>query len=127
MTADSPGDIRVLIVEDNFVVADALRFLIDSYGGFVSTIVATLDRAFAAARAGRFDVAILDVNLNGTSVIPFAEHLHAEGVPCVFLTGYGDEEVLPEHLRAHPRFGKPVDAEPFVGTLRELAARHGRG
>jgi hypothetical protein len=37
----------------------------------------------------------------------------------------GDEELLPEHLRIHPRFGKPVDAEPFVRTLRELAAGHG--
>jgi DNA-binding response OmpR family regulator len=127
MTADSLGDTRVLIVEDNFVVADALRYLIDSYGGFVSTIVATLDRAFAALPAARVDIAVLDVNLNGTSVVPFAEHLHAMGVPCIFLTGYGDEELLPEHLRVHPRFGKPVDAEPFVSTLRELAARHARG
>jgi two-component SAPR family response regulator len=125
MTAGPLRDTRVLIVEDNFVVADALRYLIDGYGGFVSTIVPTLEQAFAVLVAARVDIAVLDVNLNGTSVVPFAEHLHAEGVPYIFLTGYGDEELLPEHLRVHPRFGKPVDAEPFVRTLRELAAGHG--
>jgi DNA-binding response OmpR family regulator len=123
MTAGSLEHARVLIVEDNFVVADALRFLIDGYGGFVSTIVPTLEGAFAAFAADPVDIAVLDVNLNGTSVVPFAEHLHAEGVPFVFLTGYGDEELLPEHLRIHPRFDKPVEAEPFVHTLRERAAR----
>jgi DNA-binding response OmpR family regulator len=79
--------------EDNFVVADALRYLIDGYGGFVSTIVPTLEQAFAVLVAARVDIAVLDVNLNGTSVVPFAEHLHAEGVPYIFLTGYGDEEL----------------------------------
>jgi DNA-binding NarL/FixJ family response regulator len=121
MTA-SPRNARVLIVEDSFVVADALRYLVDGYGDFVSTIVPTLERAFAALAADLVDIAVLDVNLNGTSVLPFAEHLHATGVPFVFLTGYGDEQVLPEHLRAHLRFDKPVDAEPFVRALRELTA-----
>jgi DNA-binding NarL/FixJ family response regulator len=125
MSTESLADIRVLIVEDNFVVADALRFLIDSYDNFVSTIVATLDGAFAALSAARVDVAVLDVNLNGTSVVPFAEHLHATGIPCIFLTGYGDDELLPEPLRVHPRFGKPVDTDPFIDTLRALAARRG--
>jgi two-component SAPR family response regulator len=124
MKGRSIADTRVLIVEDNFVVADALRYLIDGYSGLVSSIAPTLDRAFAALAAHRVDIAVLDVNLNGASVIPFAEHLHAQGVPFVFLTGYGDEHLLPEHLRGHPRFDKPVDAEPFVRTLRELAPGH---
>jgi DNA-binding NtrC family response regulator len=124
----NPGaPMRVLIVEDNFVVADALRFLIDGHEGLTATIVPSLERAFAAFAAEPADVAVLDVNLNGVSVVPFAEHLHARGVPFVFLTGYGDEHLLAEHLRVHPRFEKPVDAEPFVRTLRDLAARRRSG
>ena len=122
MTGDAAETVRVLIVEDNFVVADALRYLIDGYGGFAPTLVPTLERAFAVLGAGAVDVAVLDVNLNGDSVVPFAEHLHAADVPFVFLTGYGDEELLPEPLRSYPRFGKPVDAEPFIRTLRAMAA-----
>lgn len=125
MTVGPPKDIRVLIVEDDFVVADALRYLIDGYGGFTSAIVPTLARAFAALAAEPADIAVLDINLSGTSVVPFAEHLHAQGAPFIFLTGYGDEELLPEQLRLHPRFGKPVEAEPLVHALRALAARHG--
>src|SRR4029077_21001480 len=50
----------VLIVEDNFVVADALRFLIDGHGGSVSAVVPSLQRAFEALAAARVDIAVLD-------------------------------------------------------------------
>ena len=116
---------NILIVEDNFVVADALRYLIDGYDGHVAAIVPTLERAFAALAAAAVDVAVLDINLKGTSVVPFAEHLRHAGIPFVFLSGYRDEELLPEHLRAYPRFDKPVEPERLVRTLHELSRRHG--
>ena len=75
-------------------------------------------------------MAVLDINLNGASVVPFAEHLHATGVPFVFLTGYDDDELLPEPLRAYTRFRKPVDADPFIDSLRATVAKRraaGRG
>lgn len=127
MTSDAVETIRVLVVEDNFVVADALRYLIDGYGGFETTTAPTLERAFAVLHEGAVDAAVLDINLNGISVVPFAEHLHATGVPFVFLTGYDDDELLPEPLRAYPRFRKPVDADPFIDSLRGVAARRGVG
>jgi CheY-like chemotaxis protein len=123
MTTLSLAGIRVLIVEDNFVVADALRFVIDGYDGTVTAIVPTLERAYAALAAGPIDIAVLDINLNGRSVVPLADHLRSEGIPFVFLTGYGDEELLPEHLRVHPRFDKPVDAERLVRNLLALTRR----
>jgi two-component SAPR family response regulator len=123
MTTLSLGGASVLIVEDNFVVADALRYLIDGYGGSVSAIVPNIERAFEALAHGRVDVAVLDINLGGISVVPLAEHLHAHGVPFVFLSGYGDEELLPEHLRGQPRFDKPVEAERLVRGILEVAGR----
>jgi two-component SAPR family response regulator len=123
MSALSLRGTSVLIVEDNFVVADALRYLIDGYEGSVSTIVPTLERAFEALATAPVDIAVLDINLNGTSVVPLAEHLRAQGIPFVFLTGYGDEEILPPHLRDHPRFDKPVEAERLVRTMLDLIGR----
>jgi len=123
MSTLSLAGTNVLIVEDNFVVANALKYLIDGYGGSVSAMVPTLERAYEALAAAPVDIAVLDINLNGTSVVPLAEHLRAKGVPFVFLTGYGDAALLPEHLRGQPRFDKPVEAERLVRALLSLARR----
>ena len=114
---------RILIVEDNFVVADALRFMLTGYDGIVSAIVPSLARALDVLTAERVDVAILDIDLSGRSVVPLAEELRARDIPFVFVSGYGDEELLPEHLRAHPRLDKPVEAERLVGCLIDLTRR----
>ncbi|HEY0300347.1 MAG TPA: response regulator [Rhizomicrobium sp.] len=120
MTPLSLRGVRILIVEDNFVVADALKFLIEGYDGVVVGMAPNLERAFAALAAQPVDVAVLDINLNETSVVPLAEQMHAGGGRFVFLSGYGDLALLPEHLRDRPRLDKPVDAERLVQTLRDL-------
>lgn len=120
MSALSLDGMRVLIVEDNYVVADALRFLIDGYGGSVTAIVPSVERALEALAAAAVDIAVLDINLHGASVVPLADHLTSQGVPFVFLTGYGDAELLPEHLRTQQRFDKPVQAERLVQALLDL-------
>jgi DNA-binding LytR/AlgR family response regulator len=123
MTGLSLKGIRVLIVEDNYVVADALEYLIDGYEGSVTAIVPTVERAIEALTTGDVDIAVLDINLHGASVVPVAEHLRARGVPFVFLTGYGDADILPAHLRDLPRLDKPVDAERLVRAMLELVGR----
>jgi len=123
MTALSLAGTRVLIVEDNYVVADALRYLIDGYGGSVSAIVPNLERAFEVLAEGPVDVAVLDINLSGISVVPLADHLRTHGVPFVFLSGYGDDELLPERLRGQPRFDKPVEAERLVRGMLAVTSR----
>ena len=124
MTALSLHGLRILIVEDSFVLADALRYLLAGYDGVVTAIAPTVERARAALDAEAIDVAVLDINLNGTSVVPFAEHLRAAGIPFVFVTGYGDDpELLPQHLRRLPRLEKPVEAERLVALLLEITGR----
>lgn len=125
MTALSLQGTTILIVEDNFVVADALRYLLDGYDGSVTAIVPSLEKAFESLAAQPVDIAVLDINLNGQSVIPLAEHLRAQGIPFVFLTGYGDEELIPESLRGQPRLDKPVEAEHLVRTMLALVGLSG--
>jgi CheY-like chemotaxis protein len=120
MTRLSLNGARVLVIEDDWIVADALRFLIDGFDGRVTTIAPTVERALEALDATVVDVAVLDINLRGASVVPLAEHLRAERVPFVFLTGYADADVLPDHLRGYPRFAKPVAPEPLVQALVQL-------
>lgn len=124
MSALSLRGVRILIVEDNFILADALRYLLVGYQATVTALVPSVDQAFAAIDAQAIDVAILDVNLGGTSVIPFAEHLRATGTPFVFVTGYGDDpDLLPEHLRDHPRLEKPVDGDRLVRSILAVTAQ----
>jgi len=123
MTAPSLSGVHVLIVEDNFVVADALRFMLTGFDATVTAIVPSLAHANAALALNRVDVAVLDINLNGTSVVPLADDLRVQGIPFVFVSGYGDEELLPEQLRDRPRFDKPVEAERLVACLLEIARR----
>jgi len=125
MTALSLTGIRVLVVEDDYVVADALRYLIHGYGGSVTAIVPSVERALEALAVGPVDIAVLDINLHGKSVVPLAEHFRARDVPFLFLTGYGDARLLPEHLREHPRLAKPVEPELLVRTMLDLCGRPG--
>jgi CheY-like chemotaxis protein len=123
MTRLSLNGTRVLIVEDNYVVADALKYLIDGYEGSVVAIVPTVERAIAALAEGGVDIAVLDINLHGASVVPVAQHLQAQSIPFVFLTGYGDGDILPVQLRDQPRLDKPVDAERLVRAMLDLVGR----
>lgn len=125
MTMPSLRGIRILVVEDHFILADALRYLLVGYEATVTALAPSVEQAFTALDAQAIDIAILDVNLAGTSVVPFAEHLCATGTPFVFVTGYGDDpELLPTHLRDRPRLDKPVDGERLVRTLLALTAPH---
>ena len=91
----------------------------------VTAIVPSVERALDVLTEGEVDVAVLDINLLGASVVPLAEYLRARGVPFLFLTGYGTGELLPEHLRGHPRLDKPVDAERLVRAMLDLVRRDG--
>ncbi len=115
--------VRVLIVEDNFIVADSLKMLIDSYGGTVTALAPSAAAALEALDSAAIDVAILDIHLAGGKVDPLADRLVSEGVPFLFLTGYRDKSVLPEHLQGFARLGKPVEGDKLVAAIRGLLGR----
>lgn len=83
---------RVLVVEDEPIVAMHLEDMLEDLGCEVAGSYARLEEARAAAAVGDFDLAILDVNLGGTESFPVAEVLSTRGVPFVFATGYGGRE-----------------------------------
>jgi DNA-binding response OmpR family regulator len=111
---------RVLIVEDHFAVADSLRLLLVNEGFEVCGMAGTLAAASSLVERGGFDVAILDIRLGSTDVAPIAMRVHELGIPLVFLTGYGEIDILPESLRALPRLSKPCDPVELVAVLRGL-------
>lgn len=108
---------RILIVEDEFLVAVQLEEDIRSAGCTVVGPYSTLARAVEASRRERFDVALLDVNLNGDMVYPLADELLARRIPFVLLSGYSSSD-LPERLSDVPRATKPYDPATLIEILQ---------
>src|SRR5688572_7044970 len=114
---------RILVVEDEFLLACTLEEELRDRGYEVVGPYASLSDAAAAARSEAFDAAVLDVNLSGTMVYPLADDLTARGIPVVFLSGYGFG-VIPDRLAAHPRLPKPSDPDLLDRALRPVLAGH---
>ena len=98
---------RVLVIEDESLVAMLLETILDDLGCTVVGPESNIDDGLIAATTeASLDAALLDVNVAGREVFPVAEALRARGVPFVFSTGYG-EAGLPEHWRGNPTIQKP--------------------
>jgi CheY-like chemotaxis protein len=107
---------RILVVEDELMIRMLLEDMLCELGCTVAAATARLEEALEAARSAEFDVAILDVNLNGQPVAPVAEALIARGKPFIFATGYG-EHGLPEPYRGRPTLKKPFQLDGLSRLL----------
>lgn len=98
---------RVLVVEDESLVAMLLETILEDMGCVPVGPASTVDEGLQLAAGGEpLDAALLDVNVAGRQVFPIAEALKARGVPFVFSTGYG-EGGLPDEWRGQPTLQKP--------------------
>ncbi len=108
---------RVLIVEDEYFLADDMAQALAGLGAEVVGPVPTEDKALALITGNEpLDLAVLDINLKGKTVFPVAEALRARGVPFVFATGYAAVSV-PAEFRNVPRWEKPFDPEDLAEAL----------
>jgi CheY-like chemotaxis protein len=108
---------RVLIVEDEIIVALFLEDLLGEVGYEVAGVVSHLDDAIA--HAPDYDAAVLDVHINGRPVFDFADVLAARGTPFVFATGYGARGI-PDRHAGRPVLQKPFHPEELKWTLSQL-------
>ncbi|TCH98126.1 response regulator [Roseococcus sp. SYP-B2431] len=110
---------RILVVEDDFFLADDLTSALEGLGAEVIGPAATFQEGLLMLVAGgRIDVALLDINLRGEMVYPLADILLDRGTEIVLATGY-DGSMLPERFSRVVRVEKPFDA---AGLARELPA-----
>lgn len=113
---------RILIVEDSALVAADLASLLADAGAIVVGPFGSLREASEGYRTTTTDAALLDVNLNGEAVFPLADELMASGIKVIFLTGYGDAHIWPEHLRSVRRLLKPVREAEVLQALSEMVS-----
>ena len=112
---------RVLIVEDEYFIADDLARAIRKSGGRPVGPVNSILEAEEMVRRSPVDAAIVDLNLRGEMAFEFIRKLAATGRPCLIVSGYG-EDAVPESLSAITRLEKPVSPVAVVEALsRELS------
>lgn len=110
---------RVLLVEDEGLVALMIEDMLDELGFEVVASAAHVSKACELASAASFDLGLLDVNLAGEFVFPVARILRARNIPFLFSTGYGGPP-LEEEFRNAPAIGKPFTADQLSEKLRTL-------
>ncbi len=116
---DSLAGLRVLVVEDEAMVALLLEEYIEEIGCTVVGPVAQVDPALAKLAESLVDAAVLDVNLQGSWSYPIADALAARGLPFLFITGYGKAGLDPAY-RDRPLMQKPFTQDGLEAALKRL-------
>lgn len=112
---------RILVAEDEVMIADDLSGALAEQGAEVLGPAATVARAMAISEdEAAIDAAVLDINLRGEMIYPVADALIARGVPVVFATGY-DQFIIPERFTRVPHCEKPVGIDKILGALHRGA------
>lgn len=114
--------LRILVVEDNFLIAETICELLGECGCYVIGPAPNLGRALALVDQDRPDGALLDINLGSDLSFPLAAVLEELSVPFVFMTGYDDGILFPPEFRKVRRISKPFDAR-HVAEVMEVWGR----
>lgn len=115
-------DRRILVVEDEMLVAALLQDMLAELGCVVIGPAATVDEALARIETDALDAAVLDVNLGGQMSYPVADALLARHVPFVLSTGYPSSR-LQEGYRSFPALQKPYHVSELRDALADVLAQ----
>lgn len=116
---------RILVVEDEYILAQCLRDLLESDGALVLGPVGNLEDADALLDSCALpDAAILDINLGGQNVYPVADRLSNAHVPLMFTSGY-DRELVPPRYAESLQCTKPFGVEQVRTMLTTLLDANG--
>lgn len=113
---------RILVVEDEMLVLIMIEDMLADLGCESVTAAATVNQALAAIDTQIFDVAMLDMNLNGSDSYEVAEALGTRGVPFVFSTGYSGRDMR-DGYGDRPVLKKPFMDKELVEILTRLLSR----
>ena len=124
----SLSDLRILVVEDEGLIALNLELILRRFGCEVVGLVSEVGGIVAAIKKYLPDGIFLDVNLRGRKVFDVLGEVISLGVPCVLSSGYDDPTLFPEEFRSLPRIAKPFDEAALHRVCVEfgslMQARH---
>jgi CheY-like chemotaxis protein len=118
--------LRLLVVEDEALVAMMIQDYLADLGCVVVGVAASVSKGLAAIedKASILDGAVLDVNLGGEKVYPVAERLVERGIPFIFSTGYGLAGIAPDFARI-PTLSKPFGPRDLAAMLSKAIPPRG--
>jgi CheY-like chemotaxis protein len=111
----------VFLVEDEVMIRMMVADMLEELGYSVAAEAGEINEAIRLAQSAEYDLAILDVNVNGKVISPVAELIKARNRPFIFATGYGSSG-LPEEYRDRPALQKPFQIET-LGQVIDTALR----
>jgi CheY-like chemotaxis protein len=111
---------HILVVEDEMMLFMMIEEMLTDLGASVA-VATTVTQALAKIDAQEFDVATLDLNLDGDESYPVADMLVLRGVPFVFSTGYSQKSVRGEY-RDRPVLRKPFKERDLINAVQRLLA-----
>jgi len=117
---------RCLVLDDEFLIALDIQQILERAGAAYVACVANADEALALIRReAKFDVAVLDVKLNGADgdSLGVAQILTTKGTPIVFLTGMRVDDVHAEHFSHAPVVEKPYETTALLEAVRRAIDR----
>jgi PAS domain S-box-containing protein len=115
-TPQSPSGWRVLLVEDEALVAMMIQECLSESGHSVIGPVSRAADALQAAKEVEYDAAILDINLGDGMAYPVADIVAARGVPFVFVTGY-EADTIDDRFSHIPILQKPIERQALQGLF----------
>jgi CheY-like chemotaxis protein len=116
MTATRPPGGSVFLVEDEVMIRMMVAEMLEELGYHVAAEAGDIDEAARLAQCTEFDLAILDVNVNGKAIYPVADLIKARNRPFIFATGYGSSG-LSEEYRDRPALQKPFQIETLARMI----------
>jgi CheY-like chemotaxis protein len=106
----------VLLVEDDAIIAMMVEEVLADLGAASVRHAGRIAEAFALLAARNPHVAVIDVNLSGSTGFELAERLEGAGIPFVFTTGYTRDEI-PARWRGRPYVPKPIESAVLAQAL----------
>lgn len=116
---DRLDGLRILVAEDEPLVAMLLEDVLLDAGATIMGPAATVPEALALAASERPDVAVLDLNLSGETCLAVADALAAAGIPFLVATGFGGDVPLPRHAGVQV-LQKPYEPATLIEALNRL-------
>ena len=108
----------VLVVEDEVMIRMMVTDMLVDLGHSIAAEAGEIDEALRLAESADFNLAILDVNVNGKTIEPVAKVVERRKVPLLFSTGYSGD-ALPESFRGRPSLQKPFRIDTLQSAIDE--------